>query len=62
MENIETLPINSKMLIEKLDKAFPMRNPNVSMTEKEIFYEAGKRSIVEFLLQKLKEQEEGYNE
>jgi hypothetical protein len=36
-------------LITELDRRFPMSNPRVTDTERQIFFRAGQRDIIEFL-------------
>lgn len=55
---MERLPTYSADLIEALDKQYPLRNPDVNDTEKQIMYRAGQRSVVEMLKSKLKTAED----
>jgi hypothetical protein len=49
------LPFKIDDMIKDLDKIFPLKNPNIKDSEREIFYKAGQRSVIEFLKQKYKE-------
>jgi len=51
-------PIISKQIVDYLDSLFPDKCPELKETEKEIFYKAGQRSVVNHLIEKLKIQEE----
>jgi len=52
------IPIITKEIIDYLDSLFPDKCPELKETEKEIFYKAGQRSVVNHLIEKLKIQEE----
>ncbi len=43
------LPSISKELVDRLDQLIPNRCPDINMKDREIWYEAGKRSVVDFL-------------
>ena len=50
MENRNLPPITDE-LINGLDSVFPQRHPDLSMSEKEIWYKAGQRYVVDFLIE-----------
>lgn len=52
------LPPITDELIEGLSVAFPQRHPDLSMSEKQIWYEAGKRFVVDYLIEQQKRQRE----
>ena len=52
------MPALSEDLINALDERFPESCADLQWTEKEIWYKAGQRSVVKFLLQIMREQEE----
>lgn len=45
------LPYTADEVVRLLDESFPERSPDPSMTDREIMYEAGKRSVVRYLLE-----------
>ena len=49
MENRNLPPITDE-LINGLDSVFPQRHPDLSWSEKEIWYKAGQRYVVYFLI------------
>ena len=52
----EKTPTVLPELTEWLDKQFPIQTPNLEDTEREIFFKAGQRSVVEHLMSILREQ------
>ena len=46
----------TKELLADLDKLFPEKTPEVNMDMKEIYFRIGQRSVVRFLHQQKKEQ------
>lgn len=56
MDNIPTYSID---LIKELDKQYPHRCPLITDTDREIFYKAGQRSLVDKLLAFIKNEDEG---
>ena len=44
------IPYLSIDLIEQLDKKYPNRHPRLTMSEREVWYEAGRRAVVDNLL------------
>ena len=57
MENRNLPPITDE-LINGLDSVFPQRHPDLSMSEKEIWYKAGQRYVVAFLIEQQLRQKE----
>lgn len=55
---MEKLPVLSVDLIKELDKEYPDRWPRLSESEREIWFKAGQRSVVDKLLSLLKEAED----
>ena len=47
----------TKELLADLDKLFPEKTPEVNMDMKEIYFRIGQRSVVRFLHQQKKEQD-----
>jgi hypothetical protein len=54
MKNKPKLPLISNDLVVYLDQMFPDKCPELKETEREIFYKAGQRSVVNHLLEKAK--------
>ena len=52
------LPPVGKALAEKLDEIFPSRPPSITDEERLIWFKAGQRSLVEFLIEHHKKQQE----
>lgn len=50
------IPVFSVDLIEQLENSYPERIPNLDMSEKEIWFYAGQRTLVRNLASKLKQQ------
>lgn len=55
MEHIDTLSVD---LIRSLDKLYPKVLPLPGVCREKQLYQAGQRSVIDFLLQLLKESEE----
>ena len=53
-----SMPALSEDLINALDERFPEASADLQWTEKEIWYKAGQRSVVKFLLTIMEEQKE----
>ena len=45
-------------LIEDLDKVFPRKHPSLTDTDREIWYQAGQRSVVDLLQSSIEHGEE----
>lgn len=54
----EKIPKVLPELTEWLDRQFPIQTPALTDTEREIFFKAGQRAVVEHLISILKEQSE----
>jgi len=54
----EKLPVITDELIFALDQIFPHRHPDLSLTDREVWYRAGQRSTVDFLIEQQKRQKE----
>ncbi len=51
------LPNTTEDLIKYLDKTYPTRTPQPSESLSEIMYRSGQRSVIDFLKQKLNDNE-----
>ena len=51
-------PIISKEVIDYLDSIFPDKCPDLKMSEKEVWFQAGQRSVVNHLIKENQVQEE----
>lgn len=54
-------PLKSDDLLEILNKSFPQITPVLGMSENEIWYRAGQRSLIDWLIE-LKYRDENNNE
>lgn len=54
----ETFPVYSIDLIQELDKAYPEKHPPLTMPDREIWFLAGQRDVVNRLLTLMSKQEE----
>ena len=52
------LPPITDDLIQGLDVAFPQRHPDLSLSHREIWYRAGQRFVVDYLIEQQKRQQE----
>ena len=52
------LPVISDDLIQGLDNLYPQRHPDLSLSDREIWYRAGQRSVVDYLIEQQKRQRE----
>ena len=52
------LPPITDDLIQGLDAAFPPRHPDLSLSDREIWYKAGQRFVVDYLIEQQKRQQE----
>ena len=57
MENRNLPPITDE-LINGLDSVFPQRHPDLSLSDREIWYKAGQRYVVDFLIEQQLRQKE----
>ncbi len=58
-KEIELPPID-KVLVEELDRRFPGVYPDISWSDREIWFRAGQRNLVEFLLEHHRKQHKDY--
>tara|TARA_Y100000114_G_C11534106_1_gene219397 strand:+ start:357 stop:539 length:183 start_codon:yes stop_codon:yes gene_type:complete len=58
MDRNTKLPKVDKLLVEKLEDLFPEQSADLQWSEKEVWYKAGQRSVIRFLHEIIKEQEE----
>lgn len=58
MDKDTELPPINKALLEKLNELFPEKSADLSWEEKEIWYKSGQRSVIHFLQQTYKDQQE----
>jgi len=56
-KEIESIPYSVEQLIEVLDRVFPDESARLEWTDREIWYKSGQRSVVQWLLE-LKRREE----
>jgi len=56
--NLDKFPDVSADLIEFLDELFPEKSADLTWSDKEVWYKSGQRSVINFLIDKLKQQEE----
>lgn len=54
----KNLPPLDPALLRELDELFPVRYPPLDAPIRDFYYVMGQRSVVDFLIEKLKEQEE----
>ena len=52
------MPLLKETLVEALDNRFPQQSADLQWTDREVWFKAGQRSVVEFLIKTIKEQEE----
>ena len=52
------IPTYAIDLIEELDKSYPNKHPNLSDTEREVWFKAGQRSVINNLLSIVQDQQE----
>ena len=53
-----TLPLITDDLTQALDNLYPQRHPDLSLSDREIWYRAGQRSVVDYLIEQQKRQRE----
>jgi len=54
----EKLPVITDELIFALDQIFPHRHPDLSLSDREIWYRSGQRSVVDYFIEQQKRQRE----
>ena len=53
-----TLPLITDDLLQGLDNLYPQRHPDLSLSDREIWYRSGQRSVVDYLIEQQKRQRE----
>lgn len=56
---MEKIPIISSNLLKYLDSLYPNRCADLSLSDREVWFQAGQRSVIDFLLKAKEEQENG---
>jgi len=51
-------PLLTEELIKALDSHYPQRHPDLSLSDREIWFRAGQRSVVDFLIEHQDRQKE----
>ena len=51
-------PVLSDELINALDSHFPQRPPDLSFTDREVWFKAGQRAVVDYLIEQQARQKE----
>jgi len=51
-------PDVSRNFVEAMDALFPEQSADLQWSDRDVWYKSGQRSVIKFLQQKLKEQEE----
>ena len=54
----EKLPVITDELVFALDQIFPNRHPDLSLSDREIWYRAGQRFVVDYLKEQQTRQKE----
>jgi hypothetical protein len=58
-KDLKPIPPFVESLLESLDERFPEQCAEVNQTTNEIMFKAGQRSVVRFLIEEFKQQQEG---
>ena len=53
-----SLPVITDELLQALDAVFPNRCPDLSFSDREVWYRAGQRSVVDYLIEQQLRQKE----
>ena len=53
-----TLPLITDDLIQGLDNLYPQRHPDLSLSDREIWYKAGQRFVVDYLVEQQRRQQD----
>ena len=53
-----SLPVITDELIDALSQVFPNRCPDLSVSDREVWYRSGQRSVVEYLIEQQLRQKE----
>jgi len=56
--NLDKFPDVSGDLVQYLDTLFPDKSADLQWSDKEVWYKSGQRSVINFLIEKLNQQEE----
>ena len=56
--NLDKFPDVSGDLVQYLDALFSDKSADLQWSDKEVWYKSGQRSVINFLIDKLKQQEE----
>jgi hypothetical protein len=57
-EQLEYIPSHGHDVLEMLDSVFPEKSAKLEWTEKEVWFYAGQRSVVQWLLELKRREEE----
>jgi len=52
------LPPLSEVLVVDLDRRFPDKCPDLEMSDREIWFQAGQRSVIDFLIEHFRKQQD----
>lgn len=55
---MEKIPVYSVDLIKKLDQLIPSKCPDITTPDRQIWYDAGRRAVVDFLLTRLAQEDQ----
>ena len=55
---LKSLPLISEDMVNALDERFPEQSADLQWTDREVWYKAGQRSVIKYLLKELEEQNE----
>ena len=50
-KQIDAIPVHGHQLLEMLDEVFPEESARLEWTDREVWYKAGQRSVVQWLLE-----------
>ena len=53
-----SLPVITDDLIQGLDNLYPQRHPDLSLSDREIWYKAGQRFVVDYLIEQQRRQQD----
>lgn len=57
-QELKNMPPLDLDLVEALNARFPEQSADMNWSDKEVWYKSGQRSVVKFLIEVLKEQED----
>ena len=55
LRTLEVFGMQARAIVQELDETFPPTNPNPEMTMEQIMYRSGQRSVVEWIKEKMEE-------